>query len=96
MNVGELLWFGVLYRPQGFALYLQRKEVLGPRLRLTYLHSSPFVDGRLLSPEVLPNARLSIESRADVDSTGLMDPQGGSSVSNGTTLSACGHMNDLR
>ena len=96
MDVGELLRFGVLHGPQGLALYLQRKEVLGPILGLAYLHCSPFVDGRLLCPEVLPNVRLPIESRADVNSTGLMDPQRRSSVSNVPTLAAYGHLQDLR
>ena len=96
MDIRELPWFGVIHRPQGLTLYHQRKEVLGPLLRLAYLHCSPFVDGRLLCPEVLPNVRLPIESSANVDSTGLVDPQGWSSVSNVPTLAAYRHLQDLR
>ena len=96
MDVEELSWFGVLHGPQGLALHHQRKEVLGPLLRLAYLHCSPFVDGRLLCPEEFPNVRFPIESGADLDSTGLMDPQGGSSVSNVPTFAAYRHLQDLR
>ena len=96
MDVGELLRFGVLHRPQGLALHDQRKEVLGPLLCLAYLHCSPFVDGRLLGPEELPNVRLPVESGADLDSTELMDREGGSSVSNVPNLAAYGHLQDLR
>ena len=96
MDVGELRWSGVLHGPQGLALYDQRKYVLGPLHGLAYLYCSPFVDGRLLCPEKLPNVRLPIESCADVDSTGLVDPQGGSSVSNVTIPAAYGHLQDLR
>ena len=95
MDVGELRWSGVLHGPQGLALYDQRKYVLGPFHGLAYLYCSPFVDGRLLCPEELPNVRLSIESSADGDSTGLMDPEGRSSVSNVPTLAAYGHLQDL-
>ena len=96
MDVGELSWIPVLHGPQGLALHHQRKEVLGPLLRLAYLHCSPFVDGRLLCPEEFPNVRLPVESGADLDSTELMDREGGSSVSNVFTLATCGHLQDLR
>ena len=95
MDVGELSWIPVLHGPQGLALHHQRKEVLGPLLRLAYLHCSPFVDGRLLCPEEFPNIRLPVESGADLDSTGLMDPEGGSSVSNVPTLAVYRHLQDL-
>ena len=96
MDVRESPWLGVLHRPQDLTLNDQRKHVLGPLPGLAYLHCSPFIDGRLLCPEKLPNGRLPIESSADVDSTGLVDPQGGSSVSNVTTPAAYGHLQDLR
>ena len=96
MDVGELSWIPVLHGPQGLALHHQRKEVLGPLLRLAYLHCSPFVDGRLLCPEEFPNVRLPVESGADLDSTGLMDREGGSSVSNVLTLATDGELQDLR
>ena len=96
MDVGELHWFGIFHGPQGLTLYDQRKHILGPLLGLAYLHCSPFVDGRLLCPEEFPNVRFPIESGADLDSTGLMDPQGGSSVSNVPTFAAYRHLQDLR
>ena len=96
MDVGELRWFGVLHGPQGLTLYDQRKHVLGPLLGLAYLHCRPLIDGRLLCSEELPNVRLPIESSADVDSTGLVDPQRWSSVSNIPTLAAYRHLQDLR
>ena len=96
MDVGELLRFGVLHRPQGLTPYDKGKHVLGPLPGLAYLHCIPFIDGRLLCLKELPNVRLPIESCADVDSTGLVDPQGGSSVSNVTIPAAYGHLQDLR
>ena len=95
MDVGELGWFRIFHGPQGLTLYDQRKYVLGPLLGLAYLHCSPFVDGRFLRWESLANVRLPIESSADVDSTGLVDPEGGSSVSNIPTLAAYRHLQDL-
>ena len=74
MDVREWPWLGVLHGPQGLTFYAQRKHVLGPLPGLAYLHCSPFVDGRFLFPEELPNAGLPVESGADVDSTGLVDP----------------------
>lgn len=96
MDIRELRWSGIFHEPQGLTPYDQRKHVLGPLLGLAYLHCSPFIDGRLLCPEKLPNGGLRIESSADVDSTGLVDPQGGSSVSNVTIPTAYGHLHDLR
>ena len=96
MDIRELRWPGIFHGPQGLTPYDQGKHVLGPLLGLAYLNCSPFVDGRLLCPEKLPNGRLPTESSADVDSTGLVDPQGGSSVSNVTTPAAYGHLQDLR
>ena len=96
MDIRELRWPGIFHGPQGLTPYDQGKQVLGPLLGLANLNCSPFIDGRLLCPEKLPNGRLPIESSADVDSTGLVDPQGGSSVSNVTTPAAYGHLQDLR
>ena len=94
-DIGKLSWFGVLNGPQGLTLYDQRKHVARPVLGLAYLHCSPFIGGRLLGWERLSNWCLSIESSADVDSTGLVDPEGGSSVSNVPTLAAYCHLQDL-
>ena len=96
MDIRELRWPGIFHGPQGLTPYDQGKHVLGPLLGLANLNCSPFIDGRLLCPEKLPNVRLPIESCADVDSTGLVDPQGGSSVSNVTIPAAYGHLQDLR
>ena len=95
MDIRELRWPGIFHGPQGLTPYDQGKHVLGPLPGLAYLNCSPFVDGWLLCPEKLPNVRLPIESCADVDSTGLMDPQGRSSVSNLSTFSSNGHLQDL-
>ena len=92
MDVGELLRFGIFDGPQGLTLNHQRKEVLGPLLRLAYLHWSPFVEGRLLCPESFPNTGFPIQSCGDVDSSGVMDPQGGGSVSNISSLSTNGQL----
>ena len=74
-DVGKLPRIGVLHGPQFLTLDDQRKDVLGPMLDLAYLHSCPFIDGRLLCPEQLSIVSLPIESGANVDSTGPMDPQ---------------------
>ena len=95
MDVGELLRFGVLHRPQGLTPYDKGKHVLGPLPGLAYLHCIPFIDGRLLCLKELPNVMLPIESSADVDSTGIVDPQRGCSVSNVTIPAADGHLQDL-
>ena len=96
MDVRELLRFGVRHGPQGFTPCCQRKYVLGPFLGLAYLDRSPFIQGRLLRWEEFANVSFSIESGADVDSAGLMDPQGWSSVSNVPTFAAYRHLQDLR
>ena len=95
MDIRELRWPGIFHGPQGLTPYDQGKHVLGPLPGLAYLNCSPFVDGRLLCPEKLPNGRLPIESSADVDSTGIVDPQRGCSVSNVTIPAADGHLQDL-
>ena len=96
MDIRELRWPGIFHGPQGLTPNDQGKHVLGPLLGLANLNCSPFIDGRLLCPEKLPNGGLPIESSADVDSTGLVDPEGGSLVSNVPTLAAYGHLHDLR
>ena len=96
MDVRELLRFGVRHGPQGFTPCCQRKYVLGPFLGLAYLDRSPFIQGGLLRWEEFANVSFSIESGADVDSAGLMDPQGWSSVSNVPTFAAYRHLQDLR
>ena len=95
MDVRELLRFGVRHGPQGFTPCCQRKYVLGPFLGLAYLDRSPFIQGGLLRWEEFANVSFSIESGADVDSAGLMDPQGWSSVSNVCFLTSNCHMQDL-
>ena len=96
MDVGELLWFGVLHRPKGVILYGQGKHELCPSLGLAYLYCRPFVDGRLLCWEGLTDCSFPIESGADVDSFGLVDPQGRSSVSNVPSLASFCQLQDLR
>ena len=95
-DVGKLPRIGVLHGPQFLTLDDQRKDVLGPMLDLAYLHSCPFIDGRLLCPEQLSFVSLPIESGANVDSTGAMDPQSRSLVSNNVlVVDTCSHVQDL-
>ena len=96
MNVGELFWIGVLHRPEAFSVYNQRKHDLGSPLRLAYLHGRPLIYGRLLFPEDFSNIGFPVESGDNVESTGLMDPQGWGSVSDVPTFAAYRHLQDLR
>ena len=92
-DIGKLPRVGVLHGPQVLTLHDQRKDVLGPMLDLAYLHSCPFIDGRLLCPEQLSIVSLPIESGANVDSTGPMDPQSRSLVSNNVlVVGTCCHV----
>ena len=95
MDVRESPWLGVFHGPQGLTLNDQRKYELGPLPGLAYLHCSPFIDGRLLCSEELPNAGLPVESGGNVDSTGLVNPKSRSSVSNVLAFATNGHLQDL-
>ena len=96
MNVRELFWIGVLHRPEAFSVYNQRKHDLGSPLCLAYLHGRPLIYGRLLFPEDFSNIGFPVESGDNVESTGLMDPQGWGSVSDVPTFAAYRHLQDLR
>ena len=95
MDVGELLWFGVLLTPQVFTPDCQRKRVLGPPLGLADLQCGPFTDGQLVRWEELSDISFPVESGYNVDSFRLMDPQGWRSVPHVSALAADRHLHDL-
>ena len=94
-DIRELHRSGIFHGPQGLTLYDQRKHVLGLLLGLAYLHCSPFVDGRLLCWEVLPNPSLPIESGANVDAVEIVDSEGGSLTSDVLAVATNCHVKDL-
>ena len=95
MDVRELLWFGVLLSPHCLTVDGERKHELGPALGLADLNCCPFIDGQHVRWEELSNVSFPAESGDNVDSFGLVDPHGWSSISNVSCLSAYRHLQDL-
>ena len=65
---------------------------------MAYLHFIPFVQRRSSFSKRFSHVRLPVESSDNVKSKGLVDPKGGSSVTNFTTLAtlaACREVDDL-
>ena len=65
---------------------------------MVYLHCIPFVQRRSLVSKGFCHIRLPVESSDNVKSKGLVDPKGGSSVTNFTTLATlapCREVDDL-
>ena len=68
MDVGELLWFGVLLSPHRLTLDGEREHELGPALGLADIHCCPFTDGQHGCWEELSNISSPAEGGDNVDS----------------------------